>query len=370
MRRWWVAGAAWLTFASCSSYVPFDSVAAVRGKIDARLEEGSSEVAVPFAIEPELEDLIERTLSRNPNEHRRTEAVLDFIFQRVGLRYSLLPTRDAMGTFRAREGNCLSFVNLFVAVGRELRLNPFFVEVTDYQKWSYRDGQVVSQGHIVAGMRVAGELRTYDFLPYRPKSYRSFNPIDDLTATAHYYNNLGAEALIAGDLERADTNLALASRIAPDFVKAINNHGVLLARRGDAERAAEVYRRGLGHQPDDVALLTNLAALERRRGNTAEADALAARIAGGNNTNPYFFLYQGEAALARGDLEEARRLMADALRRDTESPEVHLGLVKLFLATGELDRARHHVSRALHLDATDAEARRFAAMLEGGRSAQ
>lgn len=102
--------------------------------------------------------------------------MLDFVFSELRLKYALLPTRDAVGTYQAREGNCLSFVNLFVGLARSFRLNPYYVEVTDYQKWSFRDGQVLSQGHIVAGMVVAGQLKTYDFLPYRPKSYKTFPP--------------------------------------------------------------------------------------------------------------------------------------------------------------------------------------------------
>ena len=58
-------------------------------------------------------------------------------------------------------------------MAREQGLNPFYVEVTDYQKWNHREGMVVSQGHIVAGMYLDGELKTYDFLPYRPKAYRT-----------------------------------------------------------------------------------------------------------------------------------------------------------------------------------------------------
>ena len=57
--------------------------------------------------------------------------------------------------------------------------------------------------------------------------------------------------------------------------------------------------------------------------------------------------------------------MRKALRTDSEVPEVHLGLVKVFLAVGDMQRARHHLQRALRLDATNAEARKYAAMLQG-----
>jgi Flp pilus assembly protein TadD len=356
-------GASVLAALACSQYRPFDSEGAVRSKAAERLSSSqSANIRVPFALsEPILEVL--RESRPNPNELRRVEWVLDFIFGRLNLRYSLLPTRDAVGTYAAQEGNCLSFVNLFVGIARQRRLNPFYVEVADYQKWSYRDGSVLSQGHIVAGMYVKNELKTYDFLPYRPKSYRSFNPIDDLQATAHFYNNLGAEALLEGNLDRAEEHLRLANQIAPDFVKAVNNLGVLLARRHRTDEAAALYQEGLALAPDDVALLSNLAALYQRAGRAEEAAALLSRMESVHNTNPFFFLYQAEVALANGQNGRAGDLLVEALRLDSEAPEIHLGLVKLYLALGDLERARHHLGRTLKLDATNREALRYAALL-------
>ena len=83
-----------------------------------------------------------------------------------------------------------------------------------------------------------------------------------------------------------------------------------------------------------------------------------------HNTNPFFFVYRGEAALSRGDTDKAMEHLVEALRRDTELPEVHLGLVKLYMELGDLKRARHHLTRALQLDATNAEARKYAVLLD------
>lgn len=353
-----------LAVAGCSQYQPIDTAAQLESDLRQRLDERqAAQVEVPFALDQEIVELMESTYKPGPNELRRVEHVLDFIFRRVGLRYSLYPTRNAVETFRAREGNCLSFVNLFVGVARHHRLTPFYVEVTDYQRWNYREGLVVSRGHIVAGMYVKGELKTYDFLPYRSKAYKDFKPIDDLTAAAHFYNNLGAEALLEGDLDEALTRLETAHRIAPDFVKSLNNLGVVYARRGRLDQAVETYRKGLEVEADNVALLTNLARAYQQMGRVEDALATLSQVEGVNNTNPYFYVYKGELALSRGDLDLALEYMADALRRDSELPEVHLGLVKVYLARGELKKARHHLTRALLLDATDPEARRFAILL-------
>jgi len=363
-RRPLSATVALLLAVGCTTYEPFDSQGYLRQQYAARLgPERAAAVVVPFALDGEVRSRIEREIPSESQEDRRIEVILDYIFHRLDLKYSMAPTRDAAATFASRSGNCLSFVNLFVGIARDERLAPFYVEVTDLQRWDRKENTVISQGHIVAGLYVNGRLATYDFLPYRPKSYRSFKPIDDLTAAAHYYNNLGAEALLAGDLDRAQSMIQTATEIAPSFEKALNNLGVCYARSGQLDRALEIYRRGLAVSPENPLILTNQARAYQEMGRLAEAKGILARIESVNTTNPYCFLYQGETALAEGDPKKALDYLARALRLDTELPEVHVGLVKVYLALGDVTSARHHLERALALDGTNAEARKLARML-------
>ncbi|MDX1630422.1 MAG: tetratricopeptide repeat protein [Thermoanaerobaculia bacterium] len=359
----------WLGSCAGGGYVRFDSIEYLRDRIGDRVgPEAAREIRIPFELDSELEALVEERFPAVGGEEWRVEQILDFIFRKLDLRYQRLPTRSAVETFHAREANCLSFVNLFVGIARAARLNPFYVEVRDYRKWNYHQGLVISHGHIVAGLRVEGKLRTFDFLPYRPKSYRDFEPIDDLTATAHYYNNLGAEALLRGDLEEAEQHLERATRLAPHFTKAVNNLGVLYLRTDRNFEATELLREGLEGSPDDVGLLTNLARAHQDRGRAEEAEALMSRLDALQHTNPFYFVYRGDMALAEGDPSGALEYMAKALRRDSEVPEVHLGLVRVYLALGELGKAEHHLERALTLDATHEEARRYVTMLQGLRA--
>jgi tetratricopeptide (TPR) repeat protein len=297
------------------------------------------------------------------DEGRRVENVEDFIFRRLGLRYELTPTRNAVSTFQDRKGNCLSFVNLFIGVAREVRLDPFYVEVTDFNRWRFRRGMVVSQGHIVAGMRLKDGLRTFDFLPYRPKPYRNFRPIDDLRAAAHFYNNLAGEALLEGQNERAFELAAVATEIAPGFLQAVNNLGVAYSRLGRYQEALEVFRNGLTLDPKNVALLSNTVRTYQQLGFTEEATAALKQLEGFQHSNPFYYLYLGELALLRDQPGDALAQMREAYRRDAEIPEVHLGLVKAYLALGDTEKARHHLARAIRLDATNPDAIRYAEML-------
>lgn len=351
--------------AACSTYQPFDTAAYLRATFEQRLpDELEGRVRIPFELDEAHRAEVEQAIVRSGSERDRAALIESFIFGRLGLRYALTPTRDADGTFTQREGNCLSFVNLFVGIGRYVGMNPFYVEVEDYQRWNYKDGVVLSRGHIVAGMRIDGDLSTFDFLPYRPKAYRSFKPIDDLTATAHFYNNLGAEALMEDDVAGALPDLEIAHALAPDFEKALNNLGIAYTRLGRQAEAIALYDRGLALYPTSVPLLNNLARAYQDGGRDEEAEALLARLEEVNETNPYFFVYRGEVALARGDVDGALEHMRHALRIDNDNPEVHVGLAKVFLARADLERASFHIDRALRLDATHDEARRYAALLQ------
>lgn len=359
--------ALYLAVVGCSAYEPINPQELLFDDLAERVgTERAGDVVVPFEIDDEIRAVLHGRAMPIGSENARTSAILDFVFESLDLQYSLSPTRDAIGTFRARSGNCLSFVNLFVGMAREVRLNPFYVEVTDFQRWKYRDGVVVSQGHIVAGMSVDGNLSTFDFLPYQAKAYRDFEPIDDLTAIAHYYNNIGAEALLDGDLEKAEEALTLAVDLDPDFNKALNNLGVFYLRSDRTDAAVRLFRQALERDPADVALMTNLARALQTKGRAQEASELLAQLDEVSQTSPFYFVYRGEMALGEGDTTKALEFMREALRRDSEVPEVHVGLVKVYLALGEMSKARHHLERALRLDATNQEARRFAVMLQAG----
>jgi tetratricopeptide (TPR) repeat protein len=348
---------------ACNPYRPVDTVSELRRDFAHKLGPAeAARVIVPYELNADIRSQMKKLPPIN-SELRTLNQVLGLIFERLNLRYVLTPTRTAVETFKAQEGNCLSFVNLFVGLARERGLNPFYVEVTDYQKWNYREGMVVSQGHIVGGMYLDGVLRTFDFVPNSKKAYKEFKPIDDLTATAHYYNNLGAESLLAGEMDRASQLLTVATRIAPKFVKSLNNLGVCQARTGKSQEALATYQKGLAVEPDNSTLLINLTRVYQQLGRSQEASDLLARIEASNTTNPFFFVYQGEVALAKGENDKALDYMMRAYRLDSEAPEVHVAFVKLYLAMGDLEKARHYLERALKLDATNREALKLARLL-------
>ena len=194
---------------ACSQYEPFDSKAYLLKQYEERLgKDEAAKIEVPYDLPVDVLSRVMGRIDPGAQDLNKIENILDFVFGPGGLelQYKLTPTRSATQTYYAREGNCLSFVNLFVGVARAVQLNPSYVEVRDLQRWNYKDGVVLSQGHIVAGLEREGNLSTFDFLPYRAKSYRDLNPISDLTATAHFDNNLGAHLKVLDPHHRVSRN--------------------------------------------------------------------------------------------------------------------------------------------------------------------
>lgn len=360
-----VFAAAAVFCAACSAYQPFDSLGYTRAEVEEQIgPDLATEVEIPSELDAEILEYLEGRVSSTGSDKKKVDQILDVIFSGIGLEYQLSPTRDAVDTFHSRRANCLAFTHLFVGIGRSQKLNPFYVEVEDFQRWSYQDGSVISRGHIVAGMVVDGNLATYDFLPYRAKGYRDFEDIDDLTAMAHHYNNLAAESLMEGDLVDAEKNLVIATRLDPGFDKAINNLGVLYMRTGELDLAVRTYEGGLVDHPENFPMMSNLSSAYRRMGRSEDAERVAARLEEMDHRNPFYFMSRGLQALDQGDTGQALEYLRDAMKIDSEEPEVHLALAKVYLAMGEIGKSQHHVERALKLDATHPEARRFAGMLE------
>ncbi len=365
---------------SCAQIEPFDSVSFVQERLTTESGLSNAEaqrVEVPFDLPLEVKEELAPLLSKNGSKRFRAERAQDYILHELPLRYSLRPTRDAVSTLRAKEGNCLSYAHLFIAITREQGLNSFYVEVHDRQRFVYRDRSVISQGHIAAGLRFGDTptlqegISLYEHLPYRAPgaqpTYRRRREIDDLTATAHHYNNLGAEALLDGNLTRAEELLRLATKVDPTFVSGLSNLGICLTRQERLEEAIEIYSQGLQVEPDNPILISNLARAHQLAGNLGEADLLLAQLEEIDHANPFFYVYRGYQALDQGEMTLALDYMREAFKRSTKIPEVHLGLAEVYFALGNLESARFHSQRALRLDATHEEARRFAVMLAPGR---
>jgi tetratricopeptide (TPR) repeat protein len=315
--------------------------------------------AVPWAATPELEQMAHRVARGKITTRQKLEAIVHVIFDQrhgLGFRYVSHPTLTATEALERREGNCLSLVNLFVAMSRAADVDTFFIEVEDFETFERRGDSVVRSTHVVGGVMIGNELRTVDFVPDRPKTYRRLRVLDDAEAAAHYFNAVGAEALLAGDLGSAEPLLRRAIEITPDLAEAWNNLGLVARRAGRLDDAVSHLERALAADPEFVPALENLSGIYRLAGAPARAEAAAARALELNTRNPYYLVTQAWNDFRAGELGAAEEHLQRARRLDKRIPEVHLLLGRVALARGDAERADELFARAERLGADVSEA--------------
>jgi hypothetical protein len=225
--------------------------------------------------------------------------------------YQLRTTLTAAEAFHRRQGNCLSFTNLFIALGRAIGV-PVQMGLVLKVRSSEKEGDlIVVNNHVIAVYRSEGTTRYYDFDRTRRDRPAQFKELDDMWVTALYLNNRGADELRTGHPDSAQGLFLNATRLAPGFAFAWGNLGVARRRLGDTPGALDAYGRALAIAPDNPTILSNLAGLYRSLGRDAEART-AIEAASMTTASPHQLIVRGassshEATSTRRSTSTARR---------------------------------------------------------------
>ncbi|MFM7783459.1 MAG: tetratricopeptide repeat protein [Gammaproteobacteria bacterium] len=238
-----------------------------------------------------------------------------------GLQYTT-DTRSAADTFRGRNGNCLSFTALFVAMARELGLKARFQEVAILPDWEQRGDTLVLNRHVNARVWLgsAGQ-QSVDFAS-RGEAGGGLRErvISDQRAAAHFHSNLAVEKLQAGDARAAFLHMAKGLREDPAFVPLWVNLGALYSRHGHPQQAERAWLEAVRRDPGEVAAASNLALLYQRLGDAARAASWAERARHHRERNPYFRYALAKQALASGQPDLALAHLDAAIRAEPGEP--------------------------------------------------
>lgn len=255
----------------------------------------------------------------------------------------------AAEAFEAGRGNCVSFTNLFIALGRSRGI-PVRLAILEREPRAERDGDLVLVNtHVVAAYAHSGKLTVYDFYRLRREEVRGIRLLDDIWVTAIYLNNLAVRHLRAGELESAGLRLDQALRLAPTFVGALGNLGVVRRRRGDTDGAFDAYRQALEFAPRDATVLGNLATLYAGLGRSREA-AAALRSADLRSASPWALLVRGDLEAADGNPDAALSWYRKARRMAPDLSEVWAAIAQAEAGRGRTKAALKAAGRALELE--------------------
>ena len=295
-----------------------------------------------------LDEEIKLWLDENVGFERRSEeylvsALQDLLYgeNHLNIQYSDQKTHTAIEVFHAREGNCLSVMNLYIAMARHVGLDASFQTVEVKPSWDRRGNLLVVSQHINATGRLSSR-RYYvvDFTPEIVLQQMTEEVVSDEVARALYFNNLGVEALVAGDAKQALAYIKNALFIDPGNSFAWNNLGATYKRLGDITLAEFSYHYAFQTDNTNATAVNNLVKLYRAQGDDALARRYERVIDGFNRDNPYFQYAQGRKAYDGGNYESARTYFRRAIRLKDYEPEFHLSLAMAYAQLGEVQRAR------------------------------
>ncbi len=270
-------------------------------------------------------------------------------------RYANRGTFTAVEAFARREGNCLSFTNLFVAMGRSIGI-PVTTALVTRTLASEKEGDlIIVNNHVVAALQYGTDWQYFDFdrRPHdRPKVY---TPLDDLWITALYLNNRGADELRAGHPDIALRHFEDAAKLAPGFAASWGNVGVARRRLGNIEGALDAYTQALAISADDPTILGNLASLYRSIGKESEAQ-MALKAVNVAHATPHVLIVRGDLELTQGRTKGAIRLYKRARSLGPKLADPWVALARAEIARSRPESARKDLEKALTLQPGHLEA--------------
>ena len=297
----------------------------------------------PLFLSDELKGQLDSYIGYVRDERKRVELLQDFLYDEanLGIIYSAEKTHTAMELYNARSGNCLSAMNLYVAMARHLGIEARFQRVDVQPSWDKRGGLLVLSQHINATGRFDQTIRyVADFTPEIALQQLTSKVISDTQARALYFNNLGVEALVAHNYEGAIAYFKNALFLDPENAIAWNNVGAAFNRVGDRALAQYSYRTAFELDGNSATAIANLAKFYHAQGDTRRARAYELAIERFNAMNPYYHYAQGHVAYGEGDLALARKAFERALALKEEEPDFYVALGRIYFEQGDLVAAR------------------------------
>jgi tetratricopeptide (TPR) repeat protein len=278
----------------------------------------------PFQMDAASRERILACVGYSGSESVRLMQLRDCVINRPSkIRYNGTLTLDASACLDLREGNCFSLTNLFVGAARDAGLRSYYVMVEDVITNRTAGQQVYHINHIVSGVIANGGHRMVDFTP-DPREYHVRTTLSDIEAAGLYYNNLGANLMITGDLDGAEYLLDVAEKLYPDSYQVQNNLGLLYRRRGELEEAQRAFEKAfsLARFPD--LIMGNLLNLYRETGQADRVEDLRRQLGQVSRRNPYLYIAMARESYQEEEYQQALDHLAAARRINRKIPAIYV----------------------------------------------
>lgn len=299
-----------------------------------------------LAVSDEMQAFLDKYIDGRNGDARKTELIVKYLLEDgLELKYSNLKTYTAARTFREREGNCLSFTNLFIALARAAGVNAHFQEVRLPPVWTAEGDTFYFNLHINALVKLHKREQIVDFDIQEFDTSLSRKRISDDAAAAQYYNNMGAYYLSQKDFSSAFRHTREAISLRPRTGYFWTNLGTILRRAGQLQQAEQAYLTAI-ELSKEYSAMSNLARLYRSQGRTELANKYRARVASFRRKNPYFLYSRAQQAYAEENFQNAQDLLRAAIRRNPDEHQFHRLQGLTWLKLSEPNKAKKSFARA------------------------
>ena len=319
-----------------------------------------------FALTDAMRAYLDEHVTTIHGEVPRLEKLARVVFDEnfLSLTYKNDFTRTASEAFESQTANCLSFTAMFVAMARYVGLNAKFQEVNLSRSWERKGSVAVLLRHLNARLRIKGHDFVMDFNPDLQNRARFASPISDARATAHYYNNRGAETYGEGLYEEAAGWFDMATRADPSMSYAWSGLGMAHHRLGNDELAEDLLKTAIEKDRRDLVAVNNLAVYYTHLGRTDDAKRLERRLEYHRRRNPFWHYAQAEDAMTREDWKTALQHLKTAVRLRDKQHEFYWALSRVYYAMGHEGRAKSYMGLAAKYAPTQFDHTRYSQKLE------
>lgn len=300
-----------------------------------------------LAVNDQMRAFLEKHIAGRNGDARKTELIVRALLDDgLQLHYSNLKTYTAEQAFREREGNCLSFTNLFVALAREAGLEAHFQEVRIPPMWTAEGNTLYYNLHINALVTLHQRDQVVDFDIQEFSNRFGRRRISDNAAAAQYYNNMGAYYLKKNDPVEAFRHARKAIELRPNTGYLWTNLGTILRHAGALRHAEQSYLVAIALS-EEPAAMSNLARLYRKTLNKPElAREYDARVQAFRRKNPYYLYAQAKQAYAAENYEITQQFLRSAIRRHADEHQFYRLQGLAWLKLHEPGKARKSFSKA------------------------
>lgn len=328
-----------------------------------------------FELDDEARAFVARIVNPIYDPIDRMETLIERIFDRseLNLLYMGNANTTAAQTFHNRAANCLSLSIMAYSMAKQAGFSVRFQDIDIPEYWTRRDGFSLLNGHINLKIMPRPNSNVVQFIQqgyevdFDPQASRNHFPkrfVGRDTILAMFYNNKGADALLANSYTKAYSYFRAAIKTAPKFESAYVNLGFLYRLNEEYQFAENAYTRALEIDADNLTAWENLAYLYDNVGQPERAAEILSRVEQKRKDNPFYHFIMGEQEFEKENYLGALNHYRDALRLDKSRHEIFYGLAKTYYHLGDVNRSARYFKKAIQRSRTDQDQRRYQGKLD------